>query len=408
MKKVNMMRRIVLLWIVLWSVNFLNLQLVIMLIGPVLAILFIGARCKLNRKLFIYAVYVLLFSFVYAIMNFDKKGIGFLILYFVTPVSAFIIGYYFVKMGGKSTAEAVYLLYDTLCVSMFLYATLNMSYLLMHGWSYDKRGTFDFWTGNGVNPTNQGGYLTLVSVYAPLLLLCRKRLGKKRTFAYFLILVMSIIYTLLLGNRTLLVLILFSTVAGYCAYIGNINNKATFFFKTIVIICVAFGIIGMIYFLDIAKIQTFWKSTTFYTRMQYMGTKYDRTIAENDRFPTWILTIKTIPSHIFGGIPDGAIISYAHNMWLDVQWTGGIFPLIALILITIFFVITVISAKSNWKHDKQMLIFIISFSVTILLEFMVEPIIEGYYYLFLTFFILYGAILASNHGCIYMKSRSDH
>ena len=396
--KVNDTRSVIILfWIALWSVNFANLEFLIYFSGIIIGIIILGSFSKYSRNTIVSLFCIIYFSVIYSTLCFlnHEKGIGYIITYAFTPAIAFFMGYYFTrKQHGK--IDTIYWLIRFIIIFMFIYTTLNMSYVIIHGWSYARRSTVNIWTGGFINPTNQGGYLALNCILFPLVVLCREKYKKSQIILIYALLISSVAYTLILANRTYLILLGANVIVGYFEYLSGVEHKGKFIIKTLFYLFFAVILLTLLYNFDVFKIQTFWKSSTFYTRLSYVGTQYDRTIINNDRFPTWRKTILTIPSHFFGGKPDGVIISYAHNLWLDVQWVGGVLPLIACIFMTVQFLITVYVTVKKHKTHKHFKLTTICFAVTIFLEFMVEPIIEGYYYLFMTFFIIWGALCAIN------------
>ena len=381
------------LWIILWACNFLNLQNVYLGFGIVLACFFILKHKVMRGYSYMQLILIVFFSFAYATMVFfsESKGIMTTISYAILPPSAFLIGYHLIYKSKNKTKSILFLI-DILSITMFIYASLNMVYLFKNGWSYNLRGTYDIWTGQHVNSTNQGGYLFLTAIYLPLIYFCKTELSFKRRLLYLSMILLSIVYTLLLANRTYLVILLIEFILCYLLYFLKKKNKISFTLKTIFIIVGVLSLLIFLYNINFLGIQDFWKSTTFYTRMQYMGTKYDVTLRENDRFPTWITTLTTIPKYFWGGKPEGIYLSYAHNMWLDIQWVGGAIPFLLIGLITLSFLKISKRIYSLCKSNTLMQIIIASYTLVIMLECAVEPIIEGYYYIFAIFFLMYGVL----------------
>ena len=94
-----------------------------------------------------------------------------------------------------------------------------------------------------------------------------------------------------------------------------------------------------------------------------------------------------------GGYKTDIGLNYAHNLWLDIGYAAGLIPFILFVLITLVFMMDMRKIiKSRLDLDTKVLIYTVS--ISLVLNFMVEPIIEGYFNLFLTFFILLGIITA--------------
>jgi hypothetical protein len=395
MNKRKAIYNVTILWIILWCANIFGQQTNIMLFAIPLLLLLYYKR-KISKTCISISILLIFFSMYYALWEVLNRGFRLGLVYALVPACALLIGYCLIYSSKKTPETAIIELFDIICATMFIYATLNMSYLFRHGWSYSLRGTYDFWTGVYVNATNQGGYLILICVYAPLLLMYWKRLDLKHKLLYIVELVSAIVYTLILGNRTLLLVCLLSVVIAYFYYFFKTKNKVIYLVKTIGIVGIAFLLFLILFNINAFGIKTFWENSTFYTRMQYVGTQYDVTLRENDRFSTWSKTLGTIYKYPIGGKPDGVILTYAHNLWLDIQWNCGWLPFILMVVLGIMFLVNIRKIlKQHRKSNPYYSLFVLAFACVIMLEFMVEPIMEGFFYLFVIFWLMFGALLSN-------------
>ena len=111
--------------------------------------------------------------------------------------------------------------------------------------------------------------------------------------------------------------------------------------------------------------------------------------------------ISKIPSYPFGGIPQvvghNVFYSspYAHNFWIDIFRLSGWIPGILMIIFSIRFIKELFHFNKR-KFDKQIKYVTTLLSITLLIQFCGEPILEGIYMLFAYFCLLFGIINALN------------
>ena len=84
--------------------------------------------------------------------------------------------------------------------------------------------------------------------------------------------------------------------------------------------------------------------------------------------------------------------SYVHNLWLDVLYATGLIPFFFLIIYTFKSITNLIRLIIQKNTDVELKIFIFSIYTGFFLNFMVEPILEGVPYMFLSFCIINGMI----------------
>ncbi|KWX87462.1 hypothetical protein AMQ83_12970 [Paenibacillus riograndensis] len=85
-------------------------------------------------------------------------------------------------------------------------------------------------------------------------------------------------------------------------------------------------------------------------------------------------------------------LNYAHNLWLDVLYSTGIIPFFLLAIFTMLCIKNVVYISKRRNVNKLFIFVIISVYAGYLLNFMVEPILEGVPYMFLSFCLLNGMI----------------
>ncbi|MBL0253061.1 MAG: hypothetical protein IPQ12_11040 [Polaromonas sp.] len=111
------------------------------------------------------------------------------------------------------------------------------------------------------------------------------------------------------------------------------------------------------------------------------------------RLDRWVDALSLIPSHPFGW--SSFDFGYAHNLWLDVARNGGWFSFLMSILLSVLFVFNFKSALKNNREDILYLSFIWCLAIGFSALFMVEPIMDGFVYVFSAFCLFWGVINAN-------------
>lgn len=98
---------------------------------------------------------------------------------------------------------------------------------------------------------------------------------------------------------------------------------------------------------------------------------------ETDRFDAWMYMLRALPDNLAGGrLAYIGNIDYVHNLWLDVVYDAGILPVIFLLL---FHALHMKSFVDVVRADLPLLVIlvILSISVSFLVGFIVEPVLQG-------------------------------
>ncbi|MCF7931500.1 MAG: hypothetical protein K9L02_08335, partial [Acholeplasmataceae bacterium] len=118
----------------------------------------------------------------------------------------------------------------------------------------------------------------------------------------------------------------------------------------------------------------------------------DTGILSDGRFKVYGLIGPQLFLYPLGGYQmDIASLGYAHNLWLDVLYavgTYGFFPLVAYTLLTFSTLGRMIASK---KIDAGIKVLVTSIFIGFILNFSVEPILEGVPYIYFLFCLINGA-----------------
>lgn len=358
-----------------------------LLIGVIVVGLFIcgykGSRFKPTVDLLL----IFLFSLTYFAIYSIHKGpsISLLFLYLIVPTSCFFIGYFIVKSDEKIVTKTIL----AVTTGMFFHGFLNMIlYFKAFGTSSSIRSVPDVWTGVQMAATLQGTYFTLL---VSLLFFSYIKWGeKKKVVAIFLIIgaVFSISSSLVLGNRTLILIMILVFVLNLLLYTFILKTNQKKVFKIWIFIGLSLLILGVTYSIDLFGVKDFVLGSNFYTRVETTGG-----LGEDPRFVVQSSVISQMFDYPFGGYKINlGFNSYAHNLWLDVLVATGLIPFLLLIAYTVKVIMNLFMIIKNKHVDRQFKFMAFSINFGLLINFMVEPILDGIPYMFMLFCLLNGMI----------------
>lgn len=388
MDKVNLKSLILFIactWTILWTSNFYGQGTKIALIGGIAFILInsIFLNVKFRITTLKMATLILLFGITYTIIMAYFSSIRFnsIVSYTLLPVSIFLSYYTIVELfSDKKSLTAKSLLYS-LSLGFFVLGLANMSYsYFMGAFENSSRVVLNIWSGKKLSVTNQGVNFTL-SVALALYMIFNVQSPWKKWFGLFLI-ISSLLSTFIMGNRTLLVI--FMVLSLYALFFQNKIRKSKLVLYSILIV-----ISGYIAFnFNLFRIKSILLETSFFARFQ--GSNFNELLSSG-RYQLWITAIRGIVMFPLGGLKDIGAEGYAHNLWLDIGYKTGIIPLVIFGIITISLVYLVIDISKKKNKEAPLIQY---FFIALMLNYFVEPIIEGYYSFFLVMFVLLGVLLS--------------
>lgn len=385
------------LWVIsvyLLSLNLFGIPNYLMIgvffVGFVVA-LYKNSFLKINMEIII----IFLFSILYyttLLYHGDAEGVGKLITFLFGPTAMYLIGYSIIKTSNKIMINTIL----AVVFGNFTHGLLNLiRYVQINGFVNNIIGSRvlpDIWTRTEMTATLQGTLYTLISslLFYSVILFIKK---EKRLLAMTIIgaTVIAIIATFTMGNRTLLVIVSLTFIMSFMLYsllsIRNIEkvlraNGLVFAFLLFLI---------FIYSQNLFGIKVFIEGSTLFTRTSSIS------ILEDTRWSVYLKVISQIPLHPFGGYKMNlGGLSFAHNLWLDVLNAAGLIPFILLIIFTFMNLKNLYRIIISNKVELNFKIIIFSISIGFLLNFMVEPILEGVPFMFLSYCLINGMIKKKN------------
>lgn len=322
---------------------------------------------------------LILFSVSYAVISFYyNKGDLFLLL---GPILAFYIGR--MICNKKEGAEG----YITKCIfsiaiGFFLHAMLNY----FTNTEEIGRNTIDFWTKEMMAATLQATMLTMIMSTLFYTLFYIKEWKYKIVMLIFIILAFT--YDMILATRTLLIITASSFLVSWLVY-TCLNKKYKNMIKSVLVIAILWIAFVSIYENNLLEIKEKVEESNLFSRMND-----DDTISSDEgRFQTQIIAIQSLWQYPFGGNHELiGNLRYAHNMWLDVAKQTGIIPFVLLIIFFVTNIIQLIKVIKSKDVTEQFKVLLIGIYISVILNFLVEPILQGIPLYFVCFTIIMGLV----------------
>ena len=377
--------------------------------GIILAFLYMSlGRKTLSPKFIIVFYIIIIFGVAYSIILNNHEDLSIFRGYreLFLPAVLYTVGYLSIKsktfsLMNISLYKNVFLV---ISISLFIYAFLNLFFHLNYYGDVKlyNRSIYDIWNGGLLEATAQGSKLTLISVMIVPLLLSWNSFKPPLRLVLLFCIVISVISTLIMANRSLFAIIGVTFFAGLLLYFKLNSNKLGKNIKAIGIVTIVALSIPLLYYFDIMGVRSFYESSSFNQRLDEVN---GGTFQNNPRFEAWSKTLLGILQFPMGGSQVSIGLTYAHNLWLDVAYKTGIIPFVLLLLLTVLYIFYLMKLLYNNYISIGMKVFIFSTSVGLILNLMIEPILEGHYYMFMIFIFQLGLMHGFVEGIKSVKSQ---
>ncbi len=344
---------------------------------------------ELLKSLLDFDVFLLfLFSLVYALFySFNpEKGTQYILIYLIFPASFYLFGKYITK--SVSNYKELFYVLVVLGVVFSLLGLLSTGYdILTNGFVQTKRNVSKIWGGNRINATGMAAYL-FANMCIPAIIM----FGFNRRKLWFnaligVIYILTFICVLRLGSRTQLGISLITLIISLVYKMSSMSAV-----KNIALIGVLFiGVNLGFSYISLDKDSDLLAS--YATRMD--SKKYGAATA-GGRTERWEKSIINLVEEPLGWPVEQ--FGFSHNMWLDAARIGGT---IGFILLLLFSIKSVLKTKKILMYkfvDREFKNVALLYSIAFLLQFFVEPTLDGSFNLFV-FFCLFQGVL--NMGVAY-------
>lgn len=362
-------------------------SLVILLILPLRkgkAVMFNGAS---------EAPFWLLFFFGLIYVGFGELTIRGIEFYLFTPIIAYLSGWSMIENaedGEKIALEILYLIAFAHGVHAFLNYITNIG--------KERWLLTDFFSGSIRAATGSGMLNTMVVSLFPCFLFVEKR--KKYRVPGFALACIAVMYGLLLGTRTQFVIMAMMTIIVAPLYFREKYGWTGAF--RLMGICLVVGAISMaMYNSNIGGIRTTIEHSNLFQRF---NSTVEQTNADNYRFESVFRGITRAFEYPFGGLK---YTSYYHNMWLDVGRVSGLIPMVLLMLYSINTTIHMWRLFRDQTCSVELRYACLSIYGGILINFFMEPILEGLIEYFLMFCRINGMVDFLYYSHLYRRQNQE-
>lgn len=329
-------------------------------------------------------VLLLLFGITYSLFDSlgENAGFQYLMMQAIFPAFFYIVGKILIRkeLTHKNVLILILLLIFSLAITSLISVIGDLA---RGGFTQTGRLIKNFWTGNGTKATQFANYLIYCMALPPILITMRKNYKLIYLLLFILLYLTALICIFRLGSRTAFFIAIITFLIGFLLLFSQQNIIES------VKLTLALAIIGFIilYFFPI-NVESEYFSTLGH-RLQSENTS--SASSAGGRTVLWTETLKNFYKYPLGG---WNARRHAHNLWLDIGRVAGVIPLIFLIFFNIKNVFNIRSLYQlpKTKNSLGVNMMFTLFSLSALISFFVEPILEGAFFAFTFYCLLQGTL----------------
>lgn len=322
----------------------------------------------------------LLFYFVFSVFFLNEKTeVGFQLIF--APIAIYSCGKWF----GYSSAHSKSIFYSFFAFGFFISFPVILNVfidVLSRGFAGGGRNISIDSDGVEKSATVLAGMMIIVAAMSSMGIVAFKEFGWLARCFVFIFFVISVFVSFRLGSRTLLMVMLCSMLM-YLAQSSMGKNKS----NSLLIFAFVF-IFGYLFSSFSSD-----SSDLFLYYQDRVDDEYGVATA-GGRVVKWMSSIEMILSNPLGwGVN---VIGYSHNFWLDVARNGGWVSFVLILVVTFCAVITFFYSIKRNKFDRFYTGFLLGLGAGYFALFFVEPILDGFLYVFYSFCCLWGMVSSFN------------
>ena len=357
---------LILTLLLLASMNVLNLYFYFLFAAFLVSVV-ANFRSFIVDKLFFV---LLIFSLSYLIFYPESlSSVTLIIKRFIFPM-CYLMGLNFLNQGktdceDKDNREHILkTAFSILAIGAFIHYLLNMAVNI----SSLSRNTTDIWTGEVMLATGQA-CLAILAIGAFSATLFSEGLPRDKIISA-VGLIGVFVYNLVLAGRTLIVLSAVILCVAFVYSVINSDLKRKIYVIVVTLLIIFLFVIA--YTQDLFGLREWVLGSNLSARFDIMQ------VNEDSRLSNKILYLSNMLDYPLGG---GALRNYvgeyAHELYLDVYSDAGIFGYVSIILFVAFSSFNALRVIKNGNVSKNFKLLLICIFVSILIEFFLEPIIQG-------------------------------
>ena len=298
-----------------------------------------------------------------------------------------IAGYNMIFAENRKDAEKqITAILIALAVGAFSHYALNM---IFNWGKTTDRNTLDFWTKSILAATGQSSLASLMVGVAISVLF--SDYTRKIKFIFLAILVCITYYNLMLGGRTLFVLMIVLMIANILAeWVRNKNaqKRMKILFILLLIVLLVFFIIR----LNLFGVVDIFYSSNFFTRF-FMDSGSDG-FTQDGRMTYKMLFLENMLWYPLGGNELHKAVGnhYAHDIFLDTYSDSGIFAFFAIVTMVGYYIVRTIRTYRYKQTSLRFKKLLMNTMIVIVIVFCMEPTLDATPWLFASFCVFYGSL----------------
>lgn len=320
---------------------------------------------------------LVLFASVYVLIGeLSIQGVEF---FLVCPIIAYLCGCVTIESGKDGPEHNIKKCIIFMLLGYAIHATLNLFINI----GQKRWDLVDFFTGDFRSATGSGCINTLIfSLFAYFIVLEKNKLIK-----WFGITgtVLSALYAFILGTRTQFAIF---AIVSFVFLFFYYREKYGITF--IVRLCLVLAVITCICVFAFNK--NLFGLRSYIEDSNLVGRYIDKAgLSDSDdyRISSVSRGFITMFKYPFGGLKE---TTYYHNFWLDIGRVSGIIPFVIMVCYTVVVNIHLIRIFRNKDHEPRFRYLLFCVYLGIQLNFLTEPILEGFLSFYLVFTIINGMV----------------
>jgi len=330
---------------------------------------------KNEFRISLVSLFLFSFSITYAVASYTHGVISApaALLFAVLPVALYFTGEYAIRKEARDKLAFFYVY--LVLVSFFLVGIYSIWKTIQYGGFtglfLDVRLVYmpgsDVW----VNATNLGAYFAMGLSLLGYIITAGSKSGSAVRLLSILIFGLSAVSMLFLGNRTGLVIAFVSFCAVYIVTMFYGGQKLSNNVKTNAMLILA--VLAAIFIVQLFGLGEMLLGTTLVQRFPGGG------FFEDPRFEAWPVALRGLFEYPLGGKQADIPLTFAHNLWLDVGYVAGVIPFILLLAFSWLILRNLLRLIKTKACPIGLKALFTGVYVALLLNFFVEPVLEGYF-----------------------------
>ena len=305
---------------------------------------------------------------------------------------AFLLGYCLIKDSpdAKTAELRTISLIKLSALGFFCHYALNG--ILNFGETDLGRDTLDIWTNEPMAATVQAAMACIPAAWFVSRLVSAHNLMSR--LLPFLGLAAIMYYNLTLGTRFLLYLYLVLAIVSVLYVLISVSNTRRKQ-NTLLFVLALIVLLLILYATNTWGLQTLVEESILSQRYE---TNDNMAIADDSRWDSKLSYLKLMPTYLWGGDHIQAKLgSFSHDIFLDTYSDAGIFALLGVIILLWNSISVLFRLLRHADLSSSTKLIFLSVYTAILLEFCIEPIIEGVPLLLMSFCFFHGLLSSLLH-----------